>query len=408
MKSVEASAKTRKEAIQKALDELGCELHEVQIEILDEGSRGFLGLGARDVRVRVSAEHLPDERPPRRREGGDRGEPRRRAEKDRSERERDGARERDRREPQRANGGRGGRPERPRGERGRPEPRRSEQRRPERGRPERERRGDRGDRPERGVRRDRPSQGQSGVRAERADRGPRPEPRHRAKPIVEERPAPAERAERKERRAPADPKAAAELGNKAATTLREIIGKMGIEAQVDSTLNADGDIVLNVTSEDTAILIGRKGRTLSALQFLINRIMLNTEEGEPVERIIVDVEGYLGRRKDALESMARSLAARAKETRRTMRVKPLSPQERRIVHLALEDDPEVKTYSLGNSLYRRIVIVPSGVAYDERAELERARREDGDLDDEGDVAEDLGDTPEAAEPESVSSDREEP
>jgi hypothetical protein len=114
---------------------------------------------------------------------------------------------------------------------------------------------------------------------------------------------------------------------------------------------------MNVESPDSAILIGRKGRNLQAIQYLLNR-MMRPEDGETVERFIVDIESYLDRRRESLEEMARHLAERAKETGRDVRVKPLSPQERRIIHLTLQDDPDIRTFSLGTSSIRTVVISP--------------------------------------------------
>lgn len=300
MKSVEASAPTRQEAIQKALSELGVELHEVEIEILDEGSPGFLGLGKRDVLVCVKAEHLlPDEKT--------------------EEQELD---EKARRVAQGSADGRGTGGQRQR------EPRR-----------------DRGEA--------RPTSKPTSKPKRRSERAPKPQ----AAQPQRSRPA---RPPRKERSQPVDRESADNLGKSAAALMNEIIAKMGMDGTVQNDLNEDGDIVLRVESTDSAILIGRKGRNLSAMQFLLNRMMLNSDEAETVDRIIVDVEGYIERRRESLEDMAFSLAKRAKESGRTVRVKPLNPQERRIIHLALEDDEDIRTFSLGNSLDRRVVIVPKG------------------------------------------------
>ena len=122
----------------------------------------------------------------------------------------------------------------------------------------------------------------------------------------------------------------------------------------------EGGTCLAVESPDSALLIGRKGRNLNALQYLINRMVpAERGSGETAERLLVDIEGYYERRRQSLEEMANHLAQRAKETGKEVRVKPLNPQERRIVHLVLEDDPDVQTFSLGNAALRSVVISPA-------------------------------------------------
>jgi len=153
-------------------------------------------------------------------------------------------------------------------------------------------------------------------------------------------------------------------GNEAAALLQEIIAKMDITAKVEFARGEDGSARLNVESEDGALLIGRKGRNLGALQYLINRVISRGDVAENTERIVVDVEGYVGRRRETLESIARNFAERAKQTGRNMRLKPMSPQERRIIHVTLQDDPDVRTFSLGEALYRSVVISPKNQRQD--------------------------------------------
>ncbi len=311
MRIAEGLADTRKEAIQRALEKLGAELHEVEIEILDEGSKGFLGIGQRDVHVRLKAAHLSDDgsetyEDDNRGNRIDAPEPTRKAPQ----------------EPRRVNR-RGGNRQRSGGDDGR---------------------GDRGSK-----RRQQPHM----VRSSKETPQPRPAESQAPRPSKPKSP-------RRQRTTPIDQEAADSMSKSAAALLEEIIEKMGMEATVGSSINDENNIVLDVASESSAILIGRKGRNLDALQFLINRMMLQGDDAETVDRIVVDIEGYVRRRRENLEDMAYSMAKKAKSTNRSIRLKPLDPQERRIVHLALEDDPEVRTFSLGNSTLRRVVIVPEG------------------------------------------------
>jgi spoIIIJ-associated protein len=175
------------------------------------------------------------------------------------------------------------------------------------------------------------------------------------------------------RREPEAPEVREARCREAAAILQEVIDRMKITATVTGEVIEDDTLLLKVVSEDSAILIGRKGRTLSALQFIINRMVAAGEAGDLPDRIVVDVEGYLDRRRESLEDMALHLADKAKQTGRNMRVKPLNPQERRIIHLKLQDDPEVRTFSLGESLYRSVIIAPKSGGTDE----ERPRRSRG-------------------------------
>jgi len=370
MRKVEAHAKTREEAIQNALKQLGVEMYEVDhIEILDEGSSGFLGFGARPVRVRLTVEHLPDEPAP----SAQRAEPRR---EDRGQnRGQDRGRGRDQ------GRGRGERPDRGRqgGER-RPDtrPAQSEARpqRPPRPpqsaqRPERAT-GKAPDRKE-GPREDRPREARRGERRpERPARGPRtPDTHKRAPEPVKRETSLAGGGDEFEEIIEADngvqftaaeeeaiTAITDEQGREAAALLQEMIAKMGIESKALFDRPEGGGARVSVESVDGAILIGRKGRNLSAMQYLINRMISRADQAENTERLVVDVEGYVDRRRETLEDIARSLARRAKETGRNMRLKPLSPQERRIIHVTLQNDSEVRTYSLGSSLFRSVIISP--------------------------------------------------
>jgi spoIIIJ-associated protein len=116
---------------------------------------------------------------------------------------------------------------------------------------------------------------------------------------------------------------------------------------------------LEVICDDSGLLIGRKGQTLEALQYLVTRIA-GERQGSEGPHILVDVENYRQRRKKSLEDMALRLGEKAKRQRKTVTVDALSAADRRIVHAALQDDPWITTKSLGQGSYRRLLIIPEG------------------------------------------------
>lgn len=122
----------------------------------------------------------------------------------------------------------------------------------------------------------------------------------------------------------------------------------------------EGEAVLNLDETSQGTLIGRKGQTLDALEYLVNRMVTRGEEEEG--HVTLDAEGYRGRRSASLESLALRLGERAKRRRTTVTLNPLNPRDRRVVHLALEDDPRVATRSLGRGYFRRLSIVPEDAA----------------------------------------------
>lgn len=144
----------------------------------------------------------------------------------------------------------------------------------------------------------------------------------------------------------------------AAQVLREIVTHIGVEAQVDA--RAEGDrVVLQMTGDTSGVLIGRRGQMLDALEYIVNRIV-SRDEGASAH-IVIDSENYRERRQAALEDLARRMADQAKKKRKPVTLNPMSPRDRRIVHLVLQSDRSLTTRSSGTGFYRKLVIIPEGV-----------------------------------------------
>jgi spoIIIJ-associated protein len=153
---------------------------------------------------------------------------------------------------------------------------------------------------------------------------------------------------------------ASAVTEKAKATLGEILQRMGVTATVEQRTAANGtEIILEVKAQDSGLLIGRKGQTLEALQYLVGRIA-GEHQGSEGPHIVVDVENYRERRRKTLEDMALRLGEKAKRQRKTVTVDALSAADRRIIHAALQDDPWVTTKSLGQGSFRRLLIIPEG------------------------------------------------
>lgn len=118
----------------------------------------------------------------------------------------------------------------------------------------------------------------------------------------------------------------------------------------------EGSIAFDIEGEDAGLLIGRRGETLQALQFLVHMIV-NRQLGRKAY-VTIDVEGYRERRKDMLRSLARRTAGRVASSGNSASLEPMSPAERRVVHMALANHPQVRTESEGEGGRRRVVIFP--------------------------------------------------
>ncbi len=135
-----------------------------------------------------------------------------------------------------------------------------------------------------------------------------------------------------------------------------LLQRMDIETEVEGSVR-EGDIYLDVKDDEEGILIGKHGRTLESFQILISR-MVNKQAKRPV-RIILDVAGYKKRRADSLEKVAGRLAENVKRTGRAVTIGPFSAHDRRIIHIALKEDPSVKTESLGEGEWKKMKIAPA-------------------------------------------------
>jgi len=132
---------------------------------------------------------------------------------------------------------------------------------------------------------------------------------------------------------------------------------MGIEAQVTVREDAAHSIVIDINAADLGLVIGSEGETLNAIQTLVRAI--TAQENTQRIPILLDGQGYRARREAALVSQALALSEQVKQTRKEAVLEGLSAYERRVVHLALANDPAVTTYSEGEGAARRLVVSPA-------------------------------------------------
>ncbi len=150
----------------------------------------------------------------------------------------------------------------------------------------------------------------------------------------------------------------AELVEASRLVLERIVGALDSDAQITAGNGYGAGIELEIEGGEVGILIGRRGQTLDALQYLTTRIVSH-QEGRPV-RISVDAGGYRRRRRESLEDLALRMADKARHTRRPVSVGPLSSPERRVVHLALKGENGVSTSSRGRGEMKKVLISPRG------------------------------------------------
>lgn len=301
-RSIEASGKTVKDAIQNGLAELGCTQDEVETSIIDMGSPGLFGMFGKPAKVRLTVkgeDHSLDiEMPVFTLDQGTQSNRKRGEKKPKAE------------APAAA------------------EPAATQEKAAEEPaqQPPKEKR-----------------ERKKGARREKeAAHEPQAEPVTVA--------APAE---------PAEPFVATEEANLSDTArtardfLKGLTDHMGVEAQIEVCESAQ-QLRMQLSGESMSILIGRRGETLDALQYLTS---LNVNRGrEEYLRVSLDTENYRAKREEALRKLAVRMANRAKKSGRRVALEPMNPNERRILHSALQNDPEVTTHSEGEEPYRRVII----------------------------------------------------
>ncbi|MGI6721269.1 MAG: RNA-binding cell elongation regulator Jag/EloR [Anaerovoracaceae bacterium] len=252
------------EAVDLALKDLKVSRDDVNIQVLEEPSKGFLGLGSKLAKVRVELKEKQPE----------------------------------------------------------PEPEKTQEKPVER--PQRQEKHESAARNKRNNRKDR-------------NRNKERKPRKPRKPIVESRPADLQPVEEHE----------------AISFLKSTTESMGLDLEFKAMMN-DENIYIDISGEDAGTIIGKRGQTLDAIQYLTSLVI--NKESDKYMRVVLDAENYRSKRERTLEQLADRLAGKVAKTRRSVRLEPMNPYERMVIHATLQDDDRVVTRSEGEEPYRRVVI----------------------------------------------------
>ena len=199
-------------------------------------------------------------------------------------------------------------------------------------------------------------------------------PKKKEKPARAKEEAKAEPAAEVKKETAAEPAAAKEEPEEAAPVKKEVelakvedqtieavsrfindtLKAMNMEVKTSASIDEDGALCIDMEGEHMGILIGKRGQTLDALQYLANRVANKHQDG--YVRVKLDTENYRARREETLKHLAKNIAHKVKRNRRPVALEPMNPYERRIIHSALQSDPYVTTHSEGEEPYRKVVV----------------------------------------------------
>lgn len=135
--------------------------------------------------------------------------------------------------------------------------------------------------------------------------------------------------------------------------LEEVTKEMGLDLQISAQKGKDS-LYVNIQGKDSGTIIGKRGQTLDAIQYLTSLVV--NKGSEEYTRVVVDAENYRAKREKTLEALANRLANKVIKTKRSVKLEPMNPYERKVIHAALHDHPKVVTRSEGQDPYRRVVI----------------------------------------------------
>lgn len=138
--------------------------------------------------------------------------------------------------------------------------------------------------------------------------------------------------------------------------LREVTLAMGLTVNIEAN-QKDKQLYVNLTGENMGILIGKRGQTLDALQYVTNLAV--GRHGDLQMGVVIDTENYRRRRRDTLESLARTISRKVRDTRQSVKLEPMTRFERHVIHTILQNDRNVRTHSEGNEPYRHVIVSPN-------------------------------------------------
>lgn len=135
--------------------------------------------------------------------------------------------------------------------------------------------------------------------------------------------------------------------------LKDITEKMGLKLDITAKVGNDS-VYINIQGKDSGTVIGKRGQTLDAIQYLASLVV--NKENEKYLRVVVDAENYRAKREKTLEQLANRLADKVIRTKKSVRLEPMNPYERKVIHATLQSNPNVTTKSEGEEPYRRVII----------------------------------------------------